>query len=64
MSAPMLFHKEEPTMKEFYLPEAKNDSIFAFVGNVDTLILVGVIVVALITFIMLMIRKKRKGDKK
>ncbi len=51
-------------MKEFYLPEAKNDGIFAFVGNVDTLILVGVIVVVLITFIMLMLRKKRKGDKK
>lgn len=56
--------REEHTMKEFYLPDAKNDSIFAFVGNVYTLILVGVIVVALITFIVLMIRKKRKGDKK
>lgn len=51
-------------MKELYLPEAKNDNIFAFVGNVDTLILVGVIVTALITFTVLMIRKKRKGDKK
>ncbi len=51
-------------MKEFYLPEAKNDSIFAFVGNVDTLILVGVIVSALIAFIMLMIHQKRKDDKK
>ena len=51
-------------MKELYLPEAKNDSIFAFVGNVYSLILVGVIVIALITFIVIMIRKKRKGDKK
>lgn len=47
-------------MKEIYLPEAQNDSIFAFVGNVEALILAGVIVVALITFIVLMIRKKRK----
>ncbi len=51
-------------MKELYLPEAKNDSIFAFVGNVDTWILVGGIVAALIAFIVLMIRKKRKDDKK
>ena len=64
MSALMLSHREEHIMKELYLPEAKNDSIFAFVGNVYSLILVGVIVIALITFIVIMIRKKRKGDKK
>ena len=51
-------------MKELYLPETKNDSIFAFVGNVENLILVGVVVAALITGIVLLIRKKRKGDKK
>ena len=51
-------------MKELYLPETKNDSIFAFVGNVETLILAGVIIAALITGIVLLIHKKRKDDKK
>ena len=51
-------------MKELYFPEAKNDSIFAFVGNVYTLILVGVVVAVLITGIVLLIHKKRKDDKK
>lgn len=52
-------------MKNTYLPEAKSDNIFAFIGDADTLILIvyGVIFVVLISMIILMIRKKRKGDK-
>lgn len=52
-------------MKNNYLPEAKNDRIFTFVGDADVLILTasGVIFVALVALIILMIRKKRKRDK-
>jgi len=51
-------------MKNIYLPEAKNDIILAFISNVEELILVGVVVAALITGIVLLIHKKRKDDKK
>ena len=47
-------------MKELHLPQAQNDSIFAFVGNSEALIIAGVIIAALITAIVLLIRKKRK----
>ena len=50
-------------MMDLYLLETKNDSIFAFVGNVEDLILVGVVVASLITGIVLLIRKKRKDGK-
>lgn len=49
-----------------YLPEAKNDSIFAFVGDKDVIILIafGTIFTALTVFIILRALKKRKDGKK
>ena len=41
-----------------YLPEAKNDSIFAFVGN--AYILIGIILAGLVTLIVVMMQRKKK----
>ena len=49
-------------MKKLHLPEPQNDSIFAYVGNLKGLILIGVAV--LIVGIVLLINIKRKGDRK
>lgn len=53
-------------MNNIYLPDAKNDSTLAFVGNADALILIAyaVIFAVLITLIILMIRKKNKNKSK
>ena len=52
-------------MKNAYLPEAHNDRIFAFLGNFDktSLIAFGTAFAALITLIVFIIRKNRKGGK-
>lgn len=52
-------------MKKAYLPEAQNDRIFAFSGDPDGILIIayGIIFAVLITIIILLIRKKRKGDK-
>lgn len=52
-------------MKNAYLPEAQNDKVFAFLGDPDGILIIAyvIIFVVLITLIVLMIRKKRKGDK-
>lgn len=52
-------------MKNAYLPEAHNDKIFAFLGNFDktSLIACGTAFAALITLIVFIIRKNRKGGK-
>ena len=52
-------------MKSEYLPEAQNDRIFSFLGDPDGILIIAYvnIFVVLITLIVLMIRKKRKGDK-
>ena len=57
--------KEDYFMRNTYLPDAKSDSIFAFLGNTDALILIAyaVIFAVLITLIIIMISKKRKDDK-
>ena len=50
-------------MKNAYLPEAHNDKIFAFLGNFDktSLIACGTVFAALVTIIIFLIRKNRKG---
>ena len=55
----------EKIMKNAYLPEAQNDRIFTFLGDPDGILIIAyvIIFVVLITLIVLMIRKKRKGDK-
>ena len=52
-------------MKDIYLPETQNDRIFAFLGNFDktSLIVCGTVFAALVTLIIFLIRKNRKGDK-
>ena len=52
-------------MKNAYLPEVQNDRIFAFLGDPDVILIIayGIIFAVLITIIILLIRKKRKGDK-
>ncbi len=52
-------------MKNMYLPEAKNDSLFSIIGNTDALIIMayGIIFLVLIILIVIMIYKKRKGGK-
>lgn len=52
-------------MKNAYLPEAQNDKVFGFLGDPDGILIIAyvIIFVVLITLIVLMIRKKRKGDK-
>ncbi len=52
-------------MKNSYLPEAQNDKIFAFLGEPDGILIIayGIIFAVLITLIILMIRKKKNGDK-
>ena len=52
-------------MKNAYLPEAQNDRIFTFLGDPDEILIIayGIIFAILITLIILLIRKKRKGDK-
>ena len=52
-------------MKNLYLPEAQNDKIFAFLGEPDGILIIayGIIFAVLITLIILMIRKKKNGDK-
>ena len=49
-------------MKNAFLPETNNDSIFVFVGNPKAMLLI--IFIVLTALIMLMIHKMRKGDKK
>ena len=52
-------------MKNAYLPEAQNDRIFAFLGDPDGILIIayGIIFVVLVTLIILMMRKTRKGGK-
>lgn len=52
-------------MKNAYLPEAQNDRIFAFMGNFNKtpLIACGTAFAALITLIIVIIRKNGKGGK-
>ena len=52
-------------MKDIYLPEAQNDRIFAFLGNFNktSLIACGTVFTALVTLIIFLIRKNRKGGK-
>ena len=55
----------ESMQKLGFIPEAQNDKIFAFLGDPDGILIIAyvIIFVVLITLIVLMIRKKRKGDK-
>lgn len=48
-------------MKNIFLPETTNDSIFVFICNQKAMFLILFIVLAVL--IILMILKKRKGDK-
>ncbi len=48
-------------MKNIFLPETNNDSIFVFIGNPKAMLLIIFIVLA--ALIILMIHEKRKGDK-
>ena len=52
-------------MKNAYLPEAHNDKIFAFLGNFNktSLFACGTIIAALVTLIIFLMRKNRKGGK-
>lgn len=52
-------------MKNAYLPEVQNDKVVAFLGDPDGILIIayGIIFAVLITLIILLIRKKRKGDK-
>ena len=52
-------------MKNSYLPDAKNDRIFAFLGDPNWIFVFAFIIifVMLIVLIIHIARKKRKGDK-
>ena len=52
-------------MKDIYLPEAQNGRTFAFLGNFNktSLIACGTIFAALVTLIIFLTRKNRKGGK-
>lgn len=52
-------------MKNLYLPEAHNDSIFAFVVSAEVLAVMGgaVMLLVLMAVIVFIIRNKRKGGK-
>ena len=52
-------------MKNAYLPEAQNDRVFTFLGSLEKIPLIacGVALVAIITLVVSIIRKNRKGGK-